>query len=130
VALAAATTGSCPRTVAADLLGCGQCHEPELGIPRRQLGAIAKDATFEYFANVIYEHNAKYPKGNMGNFSHERVSEPVLREIYSFMRDLGFRVSISGAINNAGAGAGSYTSPCRTPVSPAKDWTRRSWLSR
>jgi cytochrome c553 len=90
-------------------VGCGQCHEPELGMPRRQLGAVAKDATFEYFAKVIWDHNAKYPKGNMGNFSRERVSEPVLREIYNFMKSLGLRVPMSGAINAEGAGKYSVT---------------------
>lgn len=90
-------------------VGCGQCHEPELGVPRRQLGGVASAATFEYFADVVYDHSRKYPKGNMGDFSRTRVSEPVLREIYNFMRDLGLRVPVSAAINAAPPGSQSYT---------------------
>lgn len=104
-------------------VGCGQCHEPELGMPRRQLGGVAKDVTLEYFANVIYEHNAKYPRGNMGNFSRTRVSEPVLREIYNFMQDLGLRVPISAAIDPAPAGAPAYTLAVSNTGVPAKGLT-------
>src|ERR1700683_922992 len=33
--------------------GCGQCHEPELAIPRRWVGGVDKNADFAYFAKQI-----------------------------------------------------------------------------
>src|ERR1700722_11021912 len=46
--------------------GCGQCHEPELAIPRRWVGGVDKNTDFSYFAKQIYEHTEKYPHGPMG----------------------------------------------------------------
>ena len=78
--------------------GCGQCHEPELAIPRRWLGGVGKDADFVYFEKQIYQHTDKYPGGRMGNFSKERLPEIVLREIYQFMVDAGFRAPINASL--------------------------------
>ncbi|PYU20292.1 MAG: hypothetical protein DMG30_21555 [Acidobacteria bacterium] len=78
--------------------GCGQCHEPELAIPRRWLGGVGKDADFVYFEKQIYQHTDKYPGGRMGNFSKERLPEIVLREIYRFMVDAGFRAPINASL--------------------------------
>jgi cytochrome c553 len=88
--------------------GCGQCHEPELAIPRRWLGGIGKDADFVYFAKQIYQHTDKYPGGRMGNFSRERLPEMILREIYQFMLDAGFRAPINASLS-AGAPQGANT---------------------
>jgi mono/diheme cytochrome c family protein len=79
--------------------GCGQCHEPELAIPRRWLGGVGKDADFVYFEKQIYQHTDKYPGGRMGNFSKERLPEMVLREIYQFMLDAGFRAPINASLS-------------------------------
>ena len=88
--------------------GCGQCHEPELAIPRRWLGGVGKDADFVYFAKQIYRHTDKYPGGRMGNFSKERLPEIVLREIYQFMVDTGFRAPINASLS-AGPPQGANT---------------------
>ena len=78
--------------------GCGQCHEPELAIPRRWLGGVGKDADFAYFSKQIYQHTEKYPQGRMGNFSKDRLPEMVLRAIYQFMLDTGLRAPINASL--------------------------------
>ncbi len=78
--------------------GCGQCHEPELAIPRRWLGGVGKDADFAYFSKQIYQHTVKYPQGRMGNFSEDRLPKMVLRVIYQFMLDAGFRAPINASL--------------------------------
>lgn len=82
--------------------GCGQCHEPELAIPRRWLGGMGKDADFAYFSKQIYQHTEKYPQGRMGNFSKDRLPEMVLKVIYQFMLDAGLRAPINASLR-AGA---------------------------
>jgi mono/diheme cytochrome c family protein len=82
--------------------GCGQCHEPELAIPRRWLGGVGKDATFEYFEKQIYEHTEKYPAGRMGNFSRDRLPDFVLRKIYDFTLDAGLRAPITATLVSKG----------------------------
>ena len=78
--------------------GCGQCHEPELGIPRRWLGGIGKDADFAYFSQQIYRHTDKYPTGRMGNFSEERLPQELLRKIYQFTQDTGLRAPVNASL--------------------------------
>jgi cytochrome c553 len=91
--------------------GCGQCHGPEMAVPRAWLLAadrlggvpdaefgVSKDAGFPYFAKMVYQHSEKYPKGTMGNFSRDRLPEVLLREIYRFMLDAGLRVRIEAAL--------------------------------
>ena len=79
--------------------GCGQCHEPENKFGRTWLGEYAKDVTFEYFKKQIYQHLDKWPRGTMPIYSQDRLPEPVLREIYTWMVDeLGMRPSIAGAL--------------------------------
>jgi cytochrome c553 len=78
--------------------GCGQCHEPELAIPRRWLGGVGKDADFAYFSKQIYQHTVKYPQGRMGNFSEDRLPKMVLRVIYQFMLDAGLRAPINASL--------------------------------
>jgi len=78
--------------------GCGQCHEPELAIPRRWVGGETKTADFPFFEKQIYEHTVKYPTGRMGNYSRERLPEMVLRVIYQFMLDAGLRAPINASL--------------------------------
>jgi mono/diheme cytochrome c family protein len=91
--------------------GCGQCHGPEMLVPRAWLLAndrpgarsdeefgVSKDAGFPYFAKMVYDHSEKYPKGTMGNFSRDRLPEVLLREVYRFMLDAGLRVRIEAAL--------------------------------
>jgi mono/diheme cytochrome c family protein len=88
--------------------GCGQCHEPELAIPRRWVGGVDKNADFAYFSKQIYQHTEKYPKGRMGNYSKDRLPEMVLRVIYQFMLDTGLRAPVSASLK-AGAREGTNT---------------------
>jgi mono/diheme cytochrome c family protein len=88
--------------------GCGQCHEPELAIPRRWVGGETKTADFDYFSKQIYEHTDKYPQGRMGNYSRERLPEMVLRVIYQFMLDTGLRAPINASLK-AGPSEGANT---------------------
>lgn len=67
--------------------GCGQCHGPEIGHPRRDIGAQAKEFNFEAFKKVIYE---KAPT-QMGLYNPERLNESIAREIYNYMETAGFR---------------------------------------
>lgn len=91
--------------------GCGQCHGPEMAVPRAWLLAddrpggvpdaefgVSKDAGFPYFAKMVYQHSEKYPKGTMGNFSRDRLPEVLLREIYRFMLDAGLRIRMEAAL--------------------------------
>src|SRR5262245_24613954 len=57
------------------ITGCSQCHEPENKFGRKWLGEHAKEVNFEYFKKMVYHHTEKYPKGGMGNYSPNRVSE-------------------------------------------------------
>ena len=80
-------------------VGCGECHEPENKMGRAWMGEKVKDATFEYFQKVVYNHSDTFPKGGMPNFSRDRVPESTLREIYKwFVDDLGLRASIAGGL--------------------------------
>jgi cytochrome c553 len=88
--------------------GCGQCHEPELAIPRRWVGGETKSADFAYFAKQIYDHTDKYPQGRMGNYSRDRLPEMVLRVIYQFMLDTGLRAPINASLK-AGPSEGANT---------------------
>jgi mono/diheme cytochrome c family protein len=72
--------------------GCGQCHGPEMGHPRRDLGA--KNADFEEFQKIVYEHAPQ----TMGQFSRERIPEPVLKEMWTFLKDMGLRSLVFGSI--------------------------------
>jgi cytochrome c553 len=89
--------------------GCGQCHEPELAIPRRWVGGVNKNADFAYFAKQIYEHTDKFPHGRMGNYSKERMPEMVLRTIYQFMLDTGLRAPVSASLLAGPAGGPNTT---------------------
>ena len=82
--------------------GCGQCHEPELAIPRRWVGGVDKNADFAYFSKQIYQHTEKYPKGRMGNYSRDRLPEIVLRVIFQFMLDTGLRAPVSASLKASG----------------------------
>lgn len=81
------------------ITGCGQCHGPENRAERGLLGRQASDVNFEYFKKTIYTHTTLFPKGLMGNYSPDRLSERNLREIYKFMvEDLGLRVQMRSAL--------------------------------
>jgi len=74
--------------------GCGQCHGPENGHPRRDLGGKAKDVNFEVFKKIIYE---KGPT-QMGLYNPDRLNESIAREIYDYMELAGFRTLLFATI--------------------------------
>lgn len=92
-----------------DTAGCASCHQAELRQPRKVLGGEAADVNYELFEKMIYNHTDLYPSGRMGNFSRARLPEPVLREIFRFVKDdLGWLVPITARVD-AGTPAGSNT---------------------
>ncbi len=92
-----------------NVIGCGQCHEPENKLGRMWLGEHAKQVDFEYFKTQIYRHGEKWPKGTMPDYRPKGAPEVVLREIYKWMvEDLGLRASITGTLS-AGERQGDET---------------------
>ena len=91
--------------------GCGQCHGAVLQGPRTNAGAIGAD--FEWFKRMTYEHTTMMPEHRkllgdapgrvrMGNFSRTRVPEPVLEDIWRYLRDdLKFRVPLTSRLTPA-----------------------------
>ena len=84
--------------------GCGQCHGPEIGHPRRDIGEKDRDIDYEAFARLVYE---LAPQA-MGLFNPKKLSEPVLREIWDFMEDMGQRAFL-WADMDAGMKSGDNT---------------------
>jgi mono/diheme cytochrome c family protein len=85
-----------------NVIGCGQCHEPENKFGRMWLGEHAKEVNYEYFKKQIFQHYEKWPKGTMPLYSPKKVLDPILREIYKWMvEDIGMRASVSGMISVA-----------------------------
>lgn len=81
--------------------GCAQCHQAEMGGPRRWLGGESGNAvTFERFAKLVYNHTEDFPMGRMGSYSRERLPETTLQEIFRFIRyDLGLLAPITAAVD-------------------------------
>lgn len=96
------------QQVALATVGCGQCHGVTLNGPRGDAGAV--NADFEWFKSMVYDHTTAIPKHwslleetpairvRMGNYSRSRLPESVLQDIWTFARDLGFRVPIAGQL--------------------------------
>jgi hypothetical protein len=84
--------GSPKGQIFAVAYGCAQCHGPEMGHPRRDLGAT--NADFAEFQKIVYEHAPQ----SMGQFSRERIPEAVLKDMWDFMKDMGLRSLVFGAI--------------------------------
>ena len=96
--------GSPPGQVLMVDFGCGQCHGPEIGHPRRDIGEKAANIDYEAFAKLVYE---QAPPA-MGFFNPKRLPEPVLREIWGFMEDMGQRAYLWAAME-AGMQSGGNT---------------------
>jgi mono/diheme cytochrome c family protein len=92
--------------------GCVQCHNPTFNNGRGVMGAI--NANFEWFESMVYGHTTAYPPTRarlgeppyerlaMGNFSPSRLPEPMLRDIWTYLVELGFRARMRGQLS-AGA---------------------------
>ena len=81
--------------------GCASCHGPEILFPRQVLGGSEAAALdFEHFEKLVYEHSSLYPEGRMGNYSRYRLPEPILREIFRFVKDdLGLLVPMTAVMS-------------------------------
>lgn len=90
--------------------GCASCHGPEILFPRQVLGGADGAALdFEHFEKLVYEHSSLYPQGRMGNYSRHRLPEPLLREIFRFIKDdLGLLVPMT-AVMSQGVSSGANT---------------------
>ena len=99
--------------------GCGQCHGALIQIPRQAMGAVAAD--FDWFKRMTYEHTTALPEHRkslgeptggrlrMGNYSRARVPEPMLEEIWRYIRDdLKFRAPITSRLS-AASSSGTYS---------------------
>jgi mono/diheme cytochrome c family protein len=99
-------------------VGCAQCHGPTFNVLRQGAGAVGGD--FEWFKKSVYEHTTEQPRHfallgqpqarlRMGNFSPMRVPEPMLQEIWTFVRDLGFRPQITAQLAAPAVAANGVT---------------------
>ena len=98
-------------------VGCAQCHGDTIAIPRADAGAVGAD--FEWFKRMVYDHTTALPEHRkllgtevgvlrMGNYSRARLPEPMLEEIWKWMRDdLKFRAPVTSSLTR-GTANGSY----------------------
>jgi mono/diheme cytochrome c family protein len=97
-----------------ETVGCGQCHGDTMLVPRQDAGGVNGD--FEWFKKLVYDHTNALPEHRkmlgvpvgtlrMGNYSRARLPEPVLEEIWKYMRDdLKFRVPVTASLKPGSGG--------------------------
>jgi cytochrome c553 len=97
-----------------ETVGCAQCHGDTIAIPRADAGAV--NADFEWFKRLVYDHTTSLPEHRkllgteigvlrMGNYSRARLPEPLLEEIWKYMRDdLKFRVPVTTNLKAGSSG--------------------------
>ena len=97
-------------------VGCGQCHRNEAADPRRDMGAFAKEMSYELFQKIVYEgerraYNVRTPPPRrMGVYSRDHLPEPALREIYKWLtEETGLRVPMTAEVTQT-AKEGARTS--------------------
>jgi hypothetical protein len=83
------------------------------------MGAV--NADFEWFKKQVYDHNSvigphwaeigEQPavRVRMGNFSPARLPEPVLMEIFNWVKDQGYRVKLAAELSRGAAAANGVT---------------------
>jgi hypothetical protein len=109
-----------PRGLAvATTAGCVQCHHPLFNNGRGVMGGI--NADFAWFTGIVYAHPTAYPVTRarlgdppfkrlaMGSFSPARLPEPMLRDIWGYITDLGFRARLQGHLSPGVAAANGVT---------------------
>jgi mono/diheme cytochrome c family protein len=120
------------QQLAVTVIGCAQCHGATFETPRH--GAAEVSGDFEWFKHMVYDHTSGQseqwaqldrslqpvtpygagPPGRnrvrMGNYSRQRLPEPMLREIWDWMNDLGVHLAVlRGRVTAAeGGGGASY----------------------
>jgi mono/diheme cytochrome c family protein len=133
------------QQLAVGIIGCGQCHGPELDTPRHGAGEVSGD--FEWFKRMVYEHTTAQreqwsqldpdaptstpgpagPSGRvrMGNYSRSRLPEAVLEQIWRFMNDRGLLVPLTGQLTAGAAGGNGvvYTLKVANGAVPGKGMT-------
>jgi hypothetical protein len=99
--------------------GCAQCHHPAFNNGRAVMGAV--NADFQWFMSMVYAQTTAYPpvraslgeppyeRMAMGNFNPTRVTEPMLRDIWDYLKDLGFRARMRGELSAATPAAKGVT---------------------
>jgi mono/diheme cytochrome c family protein len=122
------------QQLAVSVIGCGQCHGATFSTPRHGMAEVNGD--FEWFKRMVYTHTQAQreqwsqldpalprvtpapagPSGRnrirMGNYSRQRLSESLLKEIYDWARDLGPLATLTGRLAAAPAatsGGSTYT---------------------
>jgi mono/diheme cytochrome c family protein len=122
------------QQLAIAVIGCGQCHLATFETPRH--GAAEVNGDFEWFKRMVYDHvaaqreqwkqfepsitpttpQAAGPPGRnrvrMGNYSPQRLAEPLLKEIWQWaMEDLGKLVPLAARMTAGAQGptGASYT---------------------
>jgi mono/diheme cytochrome c family protein len=112
--------------------GCAQCHGLELDtFPRH--GAAEVNGDFEWFKHVVYEHAAGQVEQwkltnstpalrvRMGNFSRARLPEPMLLEIWNWLKDdLGFLAPVTARLSAGVPAADGVTYTLKVDSSAAK----------
>lgn len=100
-------------------IGCLQCHGPIFNGPRQDAGAVGAD--FSWLTGMVYGHTVAMPKQwqvlgekpairvRMGNYNPQRVPESVLRELWTWAQDLGFRPGVEGQITAGPSGSEGAT---------------------
>lgn len=101
--------GAARGLAVATTAGCAQCHHPAWNNTRGVIGAI--NANFDWFKGIVYAHTAAFPPTQarlgeppfkrlaMGSFSPARLPESMLRDIWTYMLDLGFRARMRGELS-------------------------------
>jgi mono/diheme cytochrome c family protein len=101
--------GAARGLAVATTAGCVQCHNPTFNNGRGVMGAI--NANFEWFESMVYSHTTAYPPTRarlgeppyerlaMGNFSATRLPESMVRDIWTYLTDLGFRARMRGRLS-------------------------------
>ena len=120
------------QQLAVAVIGCGQCHLATFETPRH--GAAEVNGDFDWFKRMVYDHVAAQreqwtqldpsitpttpqpagPPGRnrvrMGNYSPDRLAEPVLKEIWTWaMEDLGKLVPIAARLTAGAQGPSGAT---------------------
>ena len=100
-------------------IGCFQCHGPTFNGPRQDAGAVGAD--FSWLTAMVYDHTTAMPQQwkllgetpairvRMGNYSQSRIPESLLREIWTFAQDLGFRPAVEGRLTAGAPGPDGVT---------------------
>jgi cytochrome c553 len=119
------------QQLAIAVIGCAQCHLATFETPRHAAAEV--DGDWEWFKRMVYEHTSAQweqwkqydpsitpttplpagPPGRnrirMGNYSRDRLPEPLLREMWDWAMDLGKLVPLSGRIAAGPATAAGVT---------------------